>query len=393
MEGYKAFVGHERLENIKRRCERLQGKKIVLVNSTANGGGVAQILQSITPFLQRHGLDIEWHVIQPEREFFEFTKKLHNGLQGQKIKISSDEKNMYEANLHVAAQTLPEADFHFIHDPQPAGIASIKELNAALRIHIDISEPNPEALRFLKRYIDQYKELIVTHPSYLQKSLTKPHRIIEPATDPFTDINRELTQDEEEELQQRIPSDRYIAQVSRFDPWKDPVGVIDLFEKLHEKDQDIDLVLLGGEADDDPEGQKIYEEVLKRRNESHISEKIYVIKETNPLLVNYVQRNAEVIIQKSTKEGFGLTVSEALLKGTPVAASRVGGIPRQVKQDVTGYLADPKDYDAFVKNILHLLQDKDNKERITRQGTKYVKKNFLLPRLAEDYLSLFEDHL
>jgi len=393
MQKYEQVLRREKLNELKKRCEALQDKKIVLVNSTQHGGGVAQILQSIVPFLQGIGLNITWHVIQPQPSFFQFTKKLHNGLQGQQITISKQEKQMYEANLNVAIENVPDADFYFIHDPQPAGLATLRQMNAALRIHIDISNPCKEALTFLKQYIQPYKELIITHPSYLQQSINLPHRIIEPAIDPFTDINRELTQQESKELRKKIPCEKYIAQVSRYDPWKDPIGVIDVFERLHEHEDEYDLVLLGGDADDDPQGKKIYEKVLERRDKSHLSHKIHVIKENNALLVNYVQRNADVIIQKSLREGFGLTVSEALYKGTPVVASRVGGIPRQIKQDVTGYLAEPKDYDRFVKNILAIIHSKENKKRLGKAGKQYVSKHFLLPRLAEDYVSLFEDRL
>lgn len=390
---YVDIVGEKRIENIQKRCEALQDKKIVLVNSTSTGGGVAQMLKSITPFLRELGLNITWHVIQPQKEFFEYTKKIHNGLQGQNITITNSEKKMYEANLKVALQDLPDADFYFIHDPQPAGLIHLKDMNAALRIHIDISTPDETALNFLKEQVDGYKELIITHPSFLQKSLSLQHRIIEPAIDPFTDINRSLTKKENKRLAQKIPSQRYIAQVSRFDLWKDPVGVIAMFEKLHKHDENIDLVLLGGDADDDPEGQKIYEKVIQRKKESPLASQIHVIKENNAALVNHVQRNAEVIIQKSTREGFGLTVSEALYKETPVVASNVGGIPRQIKPGITGYLADPKDYGDFAQKISKLLENEETAQKVSRIGKQYVQKNFLLPRLAEDYLSLFEDHL
>lgn len=389
---YESLIGKKRIRAIKNKCDKLKDKKIVVINSTKNGGGVAQILKSITPFLQSAGLNISWHVITANQDFFKFTKKIHNGLQGQNITISKEEKQLYEKTLRKAAKNLPKADFYYIHDPQPAGLITYKKMNAALRIHIDISKPNKNALRFLKQYIPNYKEIIITHKSYLQKSIKLPHKIIEPAIDPFTQINKNLTKHDIKHLRKKIKPDTYIAQVSRFDPWKDPLGVIKLFENIKAK-ANVDLVLLGSQADDDPQGKQVFKEVMRRKKHSPYSKSIHVLQETNPLLVNYVQRNAKVIIQKSIKEGFGLTVSEALYKKTPVVASNVGGIPRQIIHNKTGYLASPKNYNAFTKYVLHTLRNKEKTNKITNNAKKYVTKNFLLPRLAEDYLQLFKNHL
>lgn len=390
---YESLVGKKRIQKIKKRCQQLKNKKIVLINSTKHGGGVAQILKSITPFFQSAGLNISWHVFKANQEFFKFTKQLHNGLQGKNISISKKQIKLYEQTLKKASKNIPKADFYYIHDPQPAGLIKYVNLNAALRIHIDISNPNKEALTFLKQYTKNYKELIITHPSYLQKSLELPHRIIEPAIDPFTTINKKLNKKEINTLKQKIPAKNYFAQVSRFDPWKDPIGVIELYENIMKTTKKYDLILLGSEADDDPQGKKVYKQVMKRKNKSPFSKRIHIIKENNPLLVNYVQRKAKIIIQKSTKEGFGLTVSEALYKETPVVASNVGGIPKQVIHNKTGYLANPKDYKQFTKNILQILQNPKQTRKLTRNAKQYVTKNFLLPRLAENYVKLFEDYL
>jgi trehalose synthase len=377
------------------RGEQLRDLKILTVNAAKDGGGVAQILSSLIPLLRDVGMDIDWAVIDEDEEFFDITKRFHNGLQGEDIPLSEADKRRYKQRNDVFWSSLDKTyDAYLIHDPQPAALIDHINAPAFLRLHMDLSSPDDKTWRFLQPYFDEYDELIVSQDQYYHDDLTTPYRVIPPATDPFTAINQELSEATvRDHLEERIgPHENLISQVSRFDKWKDPEGVIDVFETVRQ-DVDAHLLLLGSDAEDDPEGQAVYDAVKQRQAQSPVADDITVIMENNAELVNAAQRGSDIVVQKSIREGFGLTVSEAMLKGTPVVASNVGGITEQIQHGENGFLHDPHDHDSFANTILNVLDDEEMQEVIGRNAKQTVQQRFLLTRLAEDYLDLFHDKL
>lgn len=396
LERYEKFLSEERLDELRYRGNRLSDAKILTVNAAKDGGGVAQILKSLISLLRDVGIDIDWEVIEADELFFDITKRFHNGLQGENIELSDEEAQRYKDINHSFWTSVEhDYDFFLIHDPQPCAlIDEITSKPAVIRLHIDLSTPNSTAWEFLQPYITAYDEAILSKQTYYHEDLSMDHRIIHPATDPFTPINEEMDHDQAQRMVQKRtgPTDHLITQVSRYDKWKDPVGVIDVFEAVRAKKQ-CSLLLLGSDAEDDPEGQEIYERVKERKAQSTYSDDITVVMENNAELVNAAQRVSDVIVQKSLREGFGLTVSEAMLKGTPVVASNVGGIPCQISHGDNGFLHEPRNHEAFAKTIHNLLDDREMKHLVGSRAVKSVKDDFLMTRLLDQYLSLFEDYL
>ncbi len=397
LEAYREVVSENALEELCERAERLSGKHIVCINSTYQAGGVAEILDSAVILLNELGVEVGWRILHGSPDFFTITKKFHNALQGERINLSDQKKSVYyETNRRFSIFTHIEDDIVMVHDPQPLPLIDFyrKKQPWIFRCHIDLSAPNQEVWNYLRRFITKYDHFVVSLEKYKQK-LSIPQSVIHPAIDPLSSKNKETSIDDVEKYMRKYDIDKnrpIIAQVSRFDKWKDPLGVLDVFQMVREK-TDCQLVLLGSLAYDDPEGQAIFQQVQEKAKKSRYERDIKLLLMENDFLVNCVQRASSVIIQKSIKEGFGLTVSEALFKGTPVVASNVGGIPTQVLDGYDGFLHEPKDCFGFRDSILKLLRDKALREELGKKGKEYVKKNFLITRLVSDWLGLFESLL
>jgi len=390
---YTKIVGKQELDKIHAEAEKLDEKHILCINSTYQGGGVAEILNSLVPLFDQVGVDFGWRILHGTPDFFTITKKFHNGLQGKKINLSQRKKDIYyETNKRFSTFTHIDHDLVIIHDPQPLPLISFYEKHQQwiFRCHIDISEPDPKVWNYLKGFIQKYDHFIVSLPEYQKKDLSIPQSVIHPAIDPLTTKNKSVSETKISKYLDKFGIDRkkpIISQVSRFDPWKDPIGVVKVFEQVKKK-MDCQLVLLGQFAIDDPEGQKVLQSLEKKVNKSPFKEDIKLLIVDNAFLVNCLQRASSVVIQKSLREGFGLTVSEALYKGTPVVASKVGGIPLQVVDGVNGFLHNPTDLRGFSDSIIKLLKDEKLRDTIGKLGKEHVKKNFLITRLMLDWLDL-----
>ncbi|HNR68624.1 MAG TPA: glycosyltransferase [bacterium] len=397
---YRAIVGDETISTLYRTARKLYGKKILQINSTYVGGGVAEILNSLTPLLVDAGVESDWRILNGNPDFFNITKKFHNALQGDKINLTDIKKSLYlEANqdFSVYAHINHSYDGVVVHDPQPLPLIQFykKRQPWFWRCHVDLSHPNLEVWDFLKTYIVRYDRVILSDESYRKNDLPADYCIFAPVIDPLSNKNKELSDRDISKYLKKfnVREDKpIITQISRFDKFKDPLGVIKVFEKVR---QEIDcrLVLCGSMAADDPEGVQIYEKV-KNRAESFIKKgDIVLITSENNILVNALQRRSAVILQKSLKEGFGLTVTEGLWKAKAVVAANVGGIPLQIIDEQTGFLVDPTDIDQTARTVVRVLQDPEMAGKVGRQGREHVRKNFLVTRLVSDYLRLFNETL
>lgn len=346
------------------------------------------MLWSAVPLMNDLGLEYGWRVIHGTADFFPITKKWHNALQGEDVSVSEHEKNIYTGiNELFSRFTHIKHDVMIVHDPQPLPLISFypKRQPWVWRCHIDLSEPNQEAWNYIKKFILRYDNTVFSADKFAQSDLPNEKSLIAPAIDPLTTKNREMDRSKRVQILEDhgIQLDKPIlSQVSRFDKWKDPLGVIEVFKKV-KKSIDAQLVLLGAPASDDPEGQEIFRELKKKIKGM---EDVTIINKHSELLVNAIQSLSDVVIQKSKREGFGLTVTEALWKGTPVVASDVGGIPLQVIDEETGFLCDPEDYSCFAKRIVQLIEDDSLKNEIGQNGKEHVKNNFLITRLMLEWI-------
>lgn len=388
MDDYIPIVGESVVEELRLIASRLRGKRILNVNSTAVGGGVAEILSRMLPPLREMGLDVRWDVIHGGEEFFDVTKKFHNALHGSQADIGERD---FEIFMDTSRKNLEEmdtsSDIVFIHDPQPIVLVQKRSNNKWIwRCHIDLSNPNQKVWEFLKEFVVKYDAAVFSSAAFSRK-LPIRQFLIAPSIDPLSDKNRELPQETIDAVLVKygIPTDKpIITQISRFDRLKDPVGVIVTY-RLVKKYIDCRLVLAGGTASDDPEGQKVFEEVLAAAQDDpdiHI-----LAMSQNDLEINALQRASAVIIQKSLKEGFGLTVSEALWKAKPVVASNVGGIPLQIKNKYSGLLCYSSEGAAF--SVKQLLSSPEYARKIGENGREHVRNNFLITRHLRDYMLLF----
>ncbi|MFH1701895.1 MAG: glycosyltransferase [Nitrospirota bacterium] len=368
---------------------RLLNRSFLHINSTRAGGGVAEILQRMIPIISELGIDARWEIIEGDPEFFDITKKIHNALQGSPEKITEKMwKYHQEVNRRNAENLNLEADAVIIHDPQPAPLIEFRRNGRWIwRCHIDLSNPQTQVWDYLSRYCERY-DAVVFSVAKFARAMSVDKFIITPSIDPISDKNRELTGDEINETLNKfqIPIDRpIILQVSRFDRFKDPLGVIKAF-RIVKKYNDCILILAGSPATDDPEGEVVLNEVREYAADDPDIH-ILLLPPFSDRDINALQRIATVILQKSVKEGFGLTVSEAMWKGKPVIGGAVGGIPLQIIHGVTGFLVNSAEGSAF--RIRQLLNNPEMARKMGESAREHVRKNFLITRQIRDYLSVW----
>ena len=374
----------------------LRGLRVVHVNATPVGGGVAELLQSVVPLQRSLGLDARWMVMEPEEAFFDATKHLHNLLQGAPGELSEDERRTYLAcNERTAAEMRRfRADVWVIHDPQPAAAgAALAGVPRIWRCHIDTSQPNPEAAAFVLSFVNRYDALVYSRPEFRLPGAAAPRvAIIEPAIDPLLAKNRRVPPARAREVLRRIgidPTRPLVAQVARLDPWKDPLGVIDAYRLAKRRVPDLQLALLGVmAAKDDPEAARVYRAVRAYAGDDpdvHIYVDGSVI---GPLEVAAVQSAAAVVLQKSLREGFGLSATEAMWKGVPVVVGNVGGLRSQVVDGVTGYCVNT--VEECAERLVRLLTNRTLARRLGRAARERVRDHYLLPRMVRDELRLYQ---
>ncbi|MFA5146838.1 MAG: glycosyltransferase [Candidatus Omnitrophota bacterium] len=385
---YVPIVGQAVINDLRLLAERLEGRKVQHINSTAVGGGVAEILSRMVPLLRELGVDTRWDVIKGGEKFFEVTKRFHNALHGKEEKIDSGD---FVTFMETGQRNIDEmdicGDIVFVHDPQPVMLVNKKSENKWIwRCHVDVSDPDEVVWKFLCDFIVKYNAAVFSAPEFAQK-LPIRQFLISPSIDPLSDKNRELPQEVIDNALKKygIDPDRpMITQISRFDRLKDPVGVIEAYMNV-KKYTDCQLVLAGGGAADDPEGVSVYEEckeISAKDKDIHI---LWLAQ--NDIEINALQRASTVIVQKSIKEGFGLTVAEALWKGKPVVASHVGGIPLQITHKYSGLLCHSIEGAAFA--IKQLLNSPGYAQKLGKNGREHIRNNFLITRHLREYMLLF----
>lgn len=390
LQDYSEFLDNQTIDRIWEKAKNLQGRHVANINSTLYGGGVAEILTSLTILMNGLGIETGWRVIQGEPDFFLTTKKMHNALQGDKINLTEFKKEIYEEVVYENSlrMHLEHHDFVFVHDPQPLPMIHHYRKRGPWiwRCHIDLSKPNQKLWKYLVPTIEKYDAVMLSIKEYKQK-LKVPQVLSMPAINPFSIKNQKLSEHQIEDRLNHygIPRDLpIIAQVSRFDKWKDPVGVIKAFQ-LARKQVDCTLVLLGNAATDDPEGVGVYESLLK-----HSDDRILIIPNgDDSALVNAIQSCSDVIIQKSIKEGFGMTITEAMWKGTPVIGGNIGGIRYQIKDGENGYLVNSVEETA--ERIVQMLKNPKLRLKMGEKARESVRKNFLMSRALEDHLDLLNN--
>jgi trehalose synthase len=408
---YTHLAGRPLIQEIRDLAGDLNGLRVLHLSATAFGGGVAEILYTLVPLMKDVGLEAEWQVMLGREEFYNATKRLHNALQGNPDSLSEEEWEIYERyNALNATEISGDWDVIIVHDPQPTAIkrhVPTKATTWIWRCHIDLSTPNPEAIErmvpFIREYdasvwhVDQY----VPHALRGEPSLPNPGsdgrldgvHIIPPAIDPLSPKNMALSPEDAAFVcdQFGIDVDRpLMCQVSRFDPWKDPIGVIDAYRHVTAQMPEAQLALVGSMATDDPEGWEFFNSTMAYADGDPDIHILNNLNNVGAIEVNAFQSQADVVIQKSRREGFGLTVSEALWKARPFIGGDVGGIPLQVQDGETGFLvSSPED---CAERALRILREPDLGKRLGRSGKEHVRKHFLTPRLLRDWLRIFKDH-
>lgn len=388
---YGRVIGEGEIEELRTLAKPLEGCSVEMVNSTAVGGGVAEMLNRLVPLAEELGLNIRWEVMTGGEDFFEVTKTFHNALHGEPYHANHKHFEVYRSYNELNVERIPlDSEFIIIHDPQPAGLIQARK-NAKghwiWRCHIDLSHPNRSVWEFLEGYVSGFDGAIFSSPEFAQQ-LHIPQYLFHPAIDPLSEKNRELEPEFVMDVLARYSIDPLrpiLTQISRFDRLKDPVGVIRAY-RIVRRYFDCQLVLAGGSAPDDPEGAEVLKEV-KGVAEGDVDIKILELPAWAPLEVNALQRASTIVIQKSLREGFGLTVSEALWKKKPVVASAVGGIPTQVIHKHTGLLAHSVEGTAY--QIRFLLSHPEIAARLGEHGHQHVKENFLITNNLKRYLTLF----
>ncbi|BAB65387.1 glycosyltransferase [Sulfurisphaera tokodaii] len=387
IEKYAEIIGEDELDSIVKIAEKLKGVSVLHINSTPSGGGVAEILSKLVPLMRELGIETDWKVIRGDKDFFTVTKSFHNSLQNGFGELPKGAFEIYNKWQEINGNELDlDYDIIFIHDPQPAGLIKFRKKGKWIwRCHIDISNPYEPVWNFLKQYVQQYDSIIISSPVFGRDDLIKPQYIVPPSIDPLSIKNRPIPEITVRRILYKFdvdPDRPIITQVSRFDRAKDPLGVIKTY-KLVKRHTDVQLVYVGSPASDDPEGEIVYNETVQAAG-SDKDIKLLMLPPNSDLEINAFQRGATIVMQKSIKEGFGLTVSEALWKEKPVIGGNTGGIPLQVINNVTGYLVTTPEEAAHY--TLYLLRNTNIRERLGKNGKEHVRKNFLITRELRDYL-------
>jgi trehalose synthase len=395
---YTHIVGKDLTEQIRELAEPLEGKRVLHVSATAFGGGVSEILYTIVPLMRDVGIDAHWHVIFGKDEFFNATKLLHNSLQGAEETLSDEQWELFDEINQMNAEGLEgEWDVVIVHDPQPIGLrrgALAKGKRWIWRCHIDLSTPNPAPIERLRPLIEEYDATVWHLPDYVPAGIDGHNgvNIIPPAIDPLSPKNMAFSPDDAAFVckQFGIDVDRpLLTQVSRFDPWKDPIGVIDAYREVTEQVPEAQLAMVGSMATDDPEGREYFEKTFEYADGDPDIKILSNLNNVGAIEVNAFQSQSDVVLQKSIREGFGLTVTEALWKGRPTIAGNVGGIPLQIEDGVGGFLVDSPSECA--RRSLEILRDPELGKALGRAGKEHARRNFLSPRLLRDWLRLMGD--
>jgi trehalose synthase len=396
---YTHIVGKDLTEQIRQLAEPLKGKRVLHVSATAFGGGVSEILYTLVPLMRDVGLDAHWHVIFGKEEFFEATKLLHNSLQGAEESLSEEQWAVFDEINQMNAEGLQgEWDVVIVHDPQPIGLrrgALKKGKQWVWRCHIDLSTPNPAPIERLLPAIEEYDASVWHMEQYVPNEMGRHReavRICPPAIDPLSPKNMAFSPEDAAFVcrQFGIDVDRpLITQVSRFDPWKDPIGVIDAYRQVTEQVPDAQLAMVGSMATDDPEGMEYFQRTFEYAGGDDDIKILSNLNNVGAIEVNAFQSQSDVCLQKSIREGFGLTVTEALWKGRPTVAGNVGGIPLQIEDGVSGFLVNSPQECA--ERCLEILRDPGLGKNLGREGKEHARRQFLTPRLLRDWLDLFRD--
>ena len=396
---YRKILGDEVINNLCSKAEKISDKHILTINSTYIEGGITEILTSIIPVFNKLGIKMGWRSIHGTRDFFITSKKFHDALEGvKKINFSKNKKNLYyETNKKFSTYTHIDHDLVITHDVQPLALIDFYEKKQPwiFRFHADISSPERDVWSYLKGYLEKYDHMVVSNKSYMRKDLDISQSVIPPAIDPLSLKNMPVAEKTVQRYLTKygISTEKpLVSQMARFNKLKDQTGLIRVFNKVRKK-VDCQLVLLGFLALDNVEGQKTFEKVEKMAAKSKYSDDIKPILVNSEILVNCLQRASSVVVLKSFKEGFGLVVAESLYKGTPVVASKVGGIPLQVIDGVTGFLHEPTNVQGFCDSIVKIVKDKKLRDELGKNGQEHVKKNFLIDRLMSDWIDLFTKYL
>lgn len=395
LQDYKGIIGEEALNRILEKAERVKGATFTNVNSTSFGGGVAEILHNLIPLMRDVGLDARWFVIEGTDEFFNVTKSFHNALQGNKeLRLTEDMKRLYiETNRKNAGDVdLGSFDYVLIHDPQPAPLVEFYEKKRPWiwRCHIDLSDPNMEFWKFLRRFVEKYDAYIFHMEEYVQSDLEGDKVVImPPSIDPLSEKNMELSETEILRTLERFdvdPDRPILTQVARFDPWKGVFDVIDVYRKVKEKIPDVQLLLVGVMAHDDPEGWVYFEKTLRKIGEDYDVKVLTNLNGVHAREVNAFQRASDVVLQMSIREGFGLTVTEAMWKEKPVIGRAVGGIKLQIIDGETGFLI--RDVNEAAEKAIYLIKHPEVAREMGRKAKERVKGNFIITKHLERYLNL-----
>jgi len=391
---YTHIVGRPLIEEIRALAEPLQGQRIVHLSATAFGGGVSEILYTLIPLMRDIGLDCEWQVIYGREEFFNSTKLMHNALQGHPEDLSPEQWETWRQYNEMNARELAGGwDVCVVHDPQPAAMLQMAPEKArgwVWRCHIDISTPNPATIKHLLPYIERYPHTLFHVAGYVPAGISTGVHIVPPAIDPLAPKNMALSPEDAAYVCEQFgidPERPLICQVSRFDPWKDPLGVIDAYRAVKLEVPEAQLALVGSMASDDPEGWDFFNATIEHAEGDPDIHILNNFNNVGAIEVNAFQSHSDVLVQKSTREGFGLTVSEAIWKARPFVGGNVGGIPLQVQDGLTGYLVSS--VEECAARTLEILRDPELGRTLGRRGKEFVRENFLTPRYLRDYLRIF----
>jgi len=394
---YAAVVGERAIEESRELAKGLRGARVLHINATSYGGGVAEILHNLVPLMDDVGLETMWYVLDAEDSaFFDVTKRIHNALQGMPLDLSDEQRELFLRTDRVNAAELPEADFVVAHDPQAAALLHFAEGHRgrwAWRCHIDLTDAYRPVWSFLRPYVAEHHAAIFTMPQFAQPDLEMDRVVFSaPSIDPFSEKNVPLPPDVARTILHAYGVDDerpLLTQVSRFDPWKDPSGVIDAYRIVKAEIPEVQLAMIGSLADDDPEGKDYLARTVAHAGgdpDIHCLTNLDGVKDRE---VNAFQRASTVVIQKSLREGFGLVVAEALWKGIPVVGGAVGGIPLQIVHGRTGFLVDS--VEDCAEHCLELLRDAALRSRMGAAGREHVRESFLITRDLRDHLRLFAD--